>query len=747
MSVDVQDMPATRSGAAAPGPRSGLLTALFATTSLVGAGLLFVVQPMIARLVLPSYGGSASVWSTSSLLFQVVLLLGYVYAHASTQRLGPRRQPLLHLAILLLPLMALPVVLPSDAAPSADASPVLWLLRTLLLTIGLPFAVIATTGPLLQRWYSWTAGRRSEDPYFLFAASNLGSFGGLLAYPFLVEPFLTLEQQRHAWSWGFVVFMVLMSACGIIARRGQPSPADPQRRDAGPRSAVAAVAARPSRRLMLQWLALSFLPSTLMLGVTSHISTDIAAIPLMWVVPLAIYLATFVLAFARTSRELSPGVTGSAVFMAALAGLVYLVGRDGIPLWLALLTDLLLLSTAAYAAHARLATTRPDPAHLTRFYLVVAAGGALGGLLNGMVAPVFFNAVWEYPIALLGVLALGLGRSRPLRFMARFQPRAVVVVEAVLLTMLVFYSALGGVGLMHRGTLAVVAGLTLWVVVAYLGSRRPGPMAAALAVSILGFALLGPSAIYQSRTFYGSYSVLDGGTYRQFLHGTTVHGLQLNGDRSTEPTSYYSRSGPMGDAFSLPGDPPGDVGVVGLGVGTLAAYVGAGQAMTFFEIDPEVARVAEDPNLFTYLSDSQAAVDVVVGDGRLKLAGVEDEAFDTLVLDAFSSDAIPVHLLTHEAFDGYARVLAEDGLLMVHITNRILNLEPVVASAADHLGWSVAVGEGGGVVEASTRSRWVALSSDRAKIDALLARPAWRRAGTERRAWTDDFSSVLTTLR
>ncbi len=742
MTVDVQDSPARTAVAALPARGSALLTALFATTSLVGAGLLFVVQPMIARLVLPSYGGSASVWSTSSLLFQVVLLLGYVYAHASTQRLGPRRQPPLHLVILLLPLMALPVMLPSDAAPSADASPVLWLLRTLLLTIGLPFAVIATTGPLLQRWYSWTAGRRSEDPYFLFATSNLGSFGGLLAYPFLVEPFLTLEQQRHAWSWGFVVFIALMSLCGVVAMRGHRKPATP-----GAERRVVAPAAKPSRRLMLSWLALSFLPSTLMLGVTSHISTDVASIPLMWVVPLAIYLATFVVAFARTSRHVSPVVTGSAVAMAGFAGLAYLVGRGGLTLWLSLLTDLLLLATAAYAAHARLAATRPDPAHLTRFYLVVAAGGALGGLLNGLVAPLFFNAVWEYPLAILGVLALGLGSSRTPRFLARFHPAALTVTATVLLTLVVFGSALGGVRLMHQGAVSLVVGLALWVVVAFLGSRRPGPLAVALGVSILALTLLGPSAIYQSRTFYGSYAVLDQGTYRQFVHGTTIHGLQLKGARSSEPTTYYSRSGPMGDAFSLPGHAASDVGVVGLGVGTMAAYVGAGQAMTFFEIDPEVVRVAEDPKFFTYLSDSQADLDVVVGDGRLKLDGVDDGAFDTLVLDAFTSDAIPVHLLTHEAFDVYGRVLSQDGLLMVHITNRVLDLEPVVASAAAHLGWSVAVGDGGGDTEASTAARWLALSPDRANIDALVGRPGWRPVQSEQRAWTDDFSSVLTTLK
>ncbi|WP_110183366.1 spermidine synthase [Nocardioides solisilvae] len=730
--------------------RGRATTVLFALTSFTGAALLFVVQPMVARLVLPSFGGSAAVWSTSSLFFQLLLLVGYLYVHVSTRRLGPRRQPLLHLGVLLLPLVALPVALPPGAAPSGDVTPALWLLWVLALVVGLPFAVLSTTGPLLQRWYSWTGTARAEDPYFLFATSNLGSFGGLLAYPFVVEPLLSLREQRLGWSAGFLLLLLLVAACAVTARRGQGRTRHP---DDGPTAPTAEEpAAEPpagpdalTPRLVLGWLALAFLPSTLMLGVTAHVSTDVAAIPLLWVVPLAIYLATFVVAFARAGRQ-APGTTlRLAAGLATVALLVQLAGATRLPMAAAIGLDLAVLASAAYAAHRALAVRRPTPHLLTAFYLVVAAGGALGGLLNGLLAPLVLTDVWEYPLALLGVVLLGtlLPQPFPAR-LARFHPGVLRAAEVALVLVVLLAGAAwtseqdGGGLLVVVGVVAVPAGL------AVLGSRRPTATVLALSLALAGSVVLTPDPLYRDRTFYGTYRVAADGDQHVFSHGTTIHGTQLTGERRREPTSYYARQGPVGDVFAL--GTPAHTGVVGLGVGTMAAHVGAGQRLTFVEIDEEVVRVASDPRLFTYLADTAAEVEVVVDDGRLALSRAEPGTYDVLVLDAFSSDAIPVHLLTEEAFAVYDRALADDGILLVHVSNRVFDLEPVVAHHAERLGWAAAVGTGrtDGV---GVESLWVALSPDPDHVARLLERPQWREPGTAREAWTDDFSSVLSVLK
>lgn len=739
MDVDVDVVPAGQhdSSRREPGGPSAA-TVVFATTSLFGAALLFVIQPMVARLVLPQFGGSSTVWSTSSLFFQVLLLVGYLYTHVSTQRLGNRRQPLLHFGLLLLPLVALPVALP-DALMPDDGSPVWWLLRTLLLTIGLPFAVISTTGPLLQRWYSWTVGRRSADPYFLFATSNLGSFGGLLAYPFLVEPLLTLDQQRLAWSFGFGVFIVLMGACGLIAFRSSHSVSP------SPDAVVAAASPRPSKWEVLRWLGLAFLPSTLMLGVTAHISTDVAPIPLMWVVPLAIYLATFVVAFARTSRSVPKGwqlAVGGSVAAATIA----LVSGPVLPIWTVLVADLAVLMAVAFTAHAELAARRPATDHLTFFYIIVAAGGALGGVLNGLVAPVLFPDVWEYPLALLGAAALIFPHARSTwRVLERrYHPVFVHFLEASAFVILL----LGALLISLRGDVVWQAVLAL-VVAGVFGAhmaRRPRALVVALAGVMLLPSLLRPPVVLQDRSFYGSFSVADRDGWRIFSHGTTVHGKQSL-DNPGEPSTYYARSGPVGQVFEI-ADGRSDVATVGLGVGTIAAYGQAGQRMTFFEIDPAVVEVASDPELYTYLSDSAAEIRHVVGDGRLMLEQQSAHSYDLLFLDAFASDSIPVHLLTREAFESYARALRDGGLLMVHISNRIFDLEPVVAAGADHLGWHAAVGRGDAdEATGATSSVWVALSPDQSAIDELRRQHEWAEPLGRRVQWSDDFSSVLSVLR
>ncbi|MGA9747795.1 MAG: fused MFS/spermidine synthase [Nocardioides sp.] len=716
-----------------------VVPALFTATAFVGAALLFTVQPLIARMILPSYGGSATVWSTSSLFFQVLLLAAYGYAHWTTTRWGPRWQPRLHLVALALPLLALPIAVPTNSIPPSSASPVLWLLQTLALTIGLPFAVVATTGPLLQRWYSWTGLPRSHDPYFLFAAGNLGSFGGLLAYPFLIEPQLTLELQRSWWSLGFGLFLVLTVLCAVSVRvRDTPGPIS---------STAPARRSRIERRQVVRWVGLAFLPSSMMLGVTAHISTDVAAIPLLWVIPLAIYLATFVVAFARTTRA-SP-VTATRAAVAATFGVVVTSLAPGrIPVGILVVFTMTMLALVAFAAHARLAAERPDPEKLTAFYLIVASGGALGGVLNGLVAPIAFDRVLEYPIALTltPLLLWGLREERTLllRHLNANRVRAVLVVLAIVLVPLTLRVLLWAG---PRNVAFVTGLLLLGVVVGWVLTQAPRVLVLGL-VLVYVFSALGQGRIVidQSRTFFGSYTVrtLDGA--HELVHGTTVHGAQfVDPQRRTVATSYYTAAGPFGDLMDVADG--ASSAIIGLGVGTIAAYGQPGEKLTFFEIDPEIVRIAEDTSLFSYLSDSEAEVSTVVGDGRLRIGEAPAGSFDLIILDAFSSDAVPVHLLTEEAMRTYADRLSADGLLITHISNRVFDLEPVVAAAADTLGWGVAVGQGAPGPGGAVASRWVALSPDADKIEDLLGRSGWSGPTGRQVRWTDDYSSVLSVLQ
>ena len=715
-----------------------LLTPLFALAALLGAGLLFVVQPMVARLVLPSYGGSATVWSTSSLFFQVLLLTGYIYAHWSTQRLGRRWQPRVHLLVLVLPLVLLPVALPLDAEPGADVSPALWLLRTLALMIGLPFVVVSTTGPLLQRWYSWTDAPRAEDPYFLFAASNLGSFGGLLCYPFLVEPTLTLDQQRHWWSIGFVVWVVLTAACGLGAARSRRVPRPVTDRDE--------VTSDPlTRRRVGRWLWWSFLPSALMLAVTAHITTDVAAMPLLWVVPLAIYLATFVVAFARTSRTVPVTATRCAVTAVMLASAAAVVPALGVSILWEIGIGLTMLALVAFAAHARLAVDRPAPEHLTAFYIVIAVGGALGGVLNGLVAPIVFDRVLEYPLVLVGIPLLMLGLDDRPTWLDRLATRQVAGPA-----LLIGLAAAGGgvvAWAIRQGVpIPLPAVLCLGLVIGVLGFRiatQPRVFTVLLAM-LLGLPLLVNQlqSLDQSRTFFGSYRVLERDQQKVLVHGRTIHGSQFMDTRSDEPTTYYSRGGPLGSVFGT--QSLSDVAAVGLGVGTIAAYGQPGTRFTFIEIDPEVVRIAEED--FSYLSDTEAEVTTLVGDGRLRMAEQPPESFDAVLLDAFSSDSIPVHLLTVEAMREYAEALRPGGLLVVHISNHVFDLEPVLVGAAQELGLEGAVGLGGSGPGARP-SQWVVLTQSAAAAHELAAQEGWRPLSGAPVTWTDHFSSVLDVLR
>ncbi|HWB71648.1 MAG TPA: fused MFS/spermidine synthase [Egibacteraceae bacterium] len=722
---------------------------LFGVASFLSAGLLFLVQPMAGKLVLPLFGGSASVWNAAMLFFQTVLLAGYAYAHVSTQRLGLRRQPLLHAAALLVPLLVLPIALPTEAPPPEGVMPALWLLQVLVLMVGAPFLLVSTSGPLLQRWFSATDHHRAGDPYFLYAAGNAGSLLALLAYPLLVEPALSLEAQTRLWSFGYGLFAILTLACVVALRRRRAPTLDP---DSAPAAGPATGEAPLGLRRQLTWVLLAFMPSSLMLGVTSFLSTDIAAFPLLWVVPLALYLLTFIVAFGQR-RPLVALYAGRLLPAAVLAVALTLVVP--LPTGLEVALHLLLfLPTVALAAHGRLAQDRPTPAHLTRFYLLVSTGGALGGLFNGLLAPVTFDSVVEYPLVIAAAVFVLVGprpgesRSAPVARPRRALTAALVVGVLWLLPQ--------GVERLGPVAAAVLVGLLLGArrLVAMVADRRPLAFAVGTSLALASATLPASGALHTERTFFGVARVEAEGDRHVLVHGTTIHGWQdRRPGQATVPQSYYHRSGPIGEVFAAYGRQPAadEVAIIGLGTGGLAAYGRAGQTLTFYEIDEAIVDIATDPQLFSFLHDTPAEVDVVLGDGRLSLADAPAHHFGIIALDAFSSDAIPVHLLTTEAVALYRSKLAPGGVIALHISNRHLDLGPVVAGVAEQQGLPGLVRHDAGDADlGKLASTWVVLAENAETLAPLAARPGWRPLVAEpgqALVWTDDFSDVVRVLR
>ena len=717
-----------------------MLLAVYATTIFVTAALLFLVQPMFARMVLPLLGGSPAVWNTCLVFYQAALLAGYLYAHATTSWLGARRQAALHVGLVLLPLLVLPIGIPSGWTPPAAANPIPWLLALLAAAVGLPFFAVSTTSPLLQRWFAGTGHSSAGDPYFLYAASNLGSICGLLGYPVLLEPRLRLAQQSRLWTGGYLLLVAFTLACAALLWRAPvPALADPIR-------------ARPpglTARRRLRWVLLALAPSSLMLSATTFISTDVEAIPLLWVIPLAVYLLTFVLVFARRPIVPHPLVV-RALPIAVLALVVVLVKRANQPLLLIMGLHLAVFFVAAMVCHGELARDRPPPAHLTEFYLWLAVGGVVGGVLNALVAPLVFDTVAEYPLTLVLACLLAPG--------ARGGGRAQLVRDLALP---------GLVGAMAAGLMlgappgrAAVSWLTLVVpaLLCFGFSRRPLRFGLGVGAILLAGTLHTSAqgkVIAARRSFFGVNRVTaDAASRFHFLvHGHTLHGAQsLEPARRREPLAYYHPSGPIGQVFAALGDPPA-VAVVGLGAGALACYARPGEAWDLYEIDPLVERIARDPEYFTYLRDCLPEARVILGDARLSLSRAA-RRYDLIVLDAYSSDAIPVHLLTREALGLYLDRLAPAGVLAFHISNQHLDLEPVLADLARDAGLVALLQVDTHVTPAERAggklpSRWAVMARRPADLGALTSDARWAppRVRADGRVWTDDFSSVLGVLR
>jgi hypothetical protein len=670
---------------------------LVAATIFLGAFLLFLIEPLFAKLILPWFGGSAAVWATCLVFFQTALLLGYLYADTTTRRLAPKRQSVLHVALLLVSLLWLPIAPQLFWRTHIQIDPAWRILGLLTFSIGLPFVLLSATSPLLQTWYARRAAGRS--PYPLFALSNLASLLALLSFPFLIEPHLSSRQQSIVWSTVYGLFVICCSLSAWLNRTSAQDAATAVTLEA------ASDEAPPTIRARLLWLGLSACGSMMLLSVTNHLSENVAPVPLLWVLPLALYLLTFALVFVKRnlySRWLvtrllavALGAAGYAIHDSSITHAIQI----SVPLFCAALFVVCLF------CHGELALRKPGARHLTSFYLIIALGGAIGAACVGMLAPHIFSGIYELPIVLL------------------------------------FAAILGAIVLWHEGWSARIfwpaVTVTMCVVLgANVRSTREGTVA-------------------MMRNFYGALRIQDFIVgrqlpYRSLIHGTIQHGAQyLTFPENRNPTTYYGRKSGVGLALRFCcDDGPKRVGVIGLGAGTLAAYGKRGDSFRFYEINPQVIQIAN--GWFTFLKQSPAKSEIILGDARLSLESEASQQFDVLAVDAFSGDAIPVHLLTKEAFAVYFRHLKPDGILAVHTSNTYLNLAPVVkllAEDADYATRLIASDED--VMQLISSADWVLVTRNQhfLNVPETFSGSQTIIAPANLRLWTDDYNNLFEILR
>ena len=814
------------------GGKSRVLVLTFAAAIFLNAALLFAVQPMFTKMVLPLLGGSPAVWNTCLLFFQTALLGGYLYAHITSRLWRPKVQAAVHIGLLLIALALLPIHIPESwSRPAGMALPIPWLLGLLTISLGLPFFLLSAGAPMMQRWFSTTRHPAAENPYFLYAASNLGSFVALLAYPFVIEPRLPISQQSVSWLEFYYVLIVLIAGSAIAAtllrRRGDgitktgdgrretgeavqtvdelqtaaslrssellPSPVSslPSGVDVDDRGAVhvrrpgalrgsvrhiveenpEAVDALyppdpdseaisepsivPDQHWRLRWVLLAFAPSSLLIGVTTYLSTDIASVPFLWVIPLAIYLLTFVLVFARRTIFNRRFMLFMQLVM-ALTLMVAICMGPGRNIILQASLHLVAFFATAMVCHRELADSRPRAEYLTEFYLWMSFGGVLGGVFNVILGPLLYDSLVEYPFAL--VVALGLRPSRSKQYGGR---RGLIL--DLMLPALVGLAVWGGFRSPWPpsgwGSYGTHIFLGVAAVVVALFWKRPFRLALgafAIYAGVRGADAMDSDVILQRRSFFGIYRVRQMLEYHLLQNGTTTHGGQsTQPDRRLEPITYYYRGGPMGQFFQhvAPTKLTRRVGIIGLGTGTTACYGRPGEHWTYYEIDPLVARIARTPALFTYIRDCPPSSDIVLGDARISLTRAADGEFDLLVLDAFSSDAIPAHLLTREALALYLRKLNDDGAVIFHISNRYVNLQPVLIALANDARVPGAFGDRDPSTEERGKlyygSRWIVLAKKPSTLSELLQQYGWTPLPPEpaARVWTDDYTDLLGVLK
>lgn len=730
-------------------PRISLIF-LFAGTLFISASLMFILQPLFGKILLPLLGGSPAVWNTCMVFYQSILFLGYLYAHTVSTRLNPHRQIQLHTAVMLVSFLALPLALPENTAPPTGNNPTFWLLWTLFLAIGLPFFVVSTTAPLIQKWFSQVGHHTSHDPYYLYAASNTGSLIALLSYPFLLEPAIGLAEQKIYWGFGYVLLCLLIAACAFVLWRSKQTAGSPamDKQKTG----------RLSLRTQFYWLALAFVPSSLLLGLTNFISTDIASVPLLWIIPLTVYLLSFVIVFSKWNGKIHPVmVTLQPIFLLPFVAYAFINPAD-LPYWAYLVLHVLAFFFAVMVCHGELAKLRPHTRYLTRFYLIMSFAGMLGGMFNTFVAPFVFNGIYEYPLMIVAALWLRPGLKPGSKKAWLWQ-----IMMPVLLV---------GIGLALCFSVSDLLQYFDWIVISLMGltlltlvfRRRPVALAfltGAIICLALGVHSLSSHTLYQGRTFFGVLAVRESAltneqnkpeTYHELFHGTTKHGAQrLPANLSRIPLTYYSQPGPMGQLFKEydSRNKNWEVGVVGLGAGALTCYSKPGQKWTLYEIDPLVVDIASNPLYFSYLNQCGLSATIRIGDARLSLEKEPDQKFDLLVMDAFSSDSVPTHLLTNEAIAVYFKKLKPDGILAFHITNRHLLLKKVLSIHAEQLKLAALIEEFEPKQDKPliVATDWVVMANKPETLQPLSVSSLgdWQKMPLyfDMKPWTDDFTNIV----
>jgi hypothetical protein len=732
--------------------RNRLLLVVYTAAIFVSALLLFSVQPLFTKMVLPRLGGSPAVWSVAMVFFQSLLLGGYAYAHFLMQLRNRMIPVVVHLVLLAVALLTLPLSIASGWGEPPSSGYAFWLLGLFAVSIGLPFFALAANNPMLQAWFVRTGHPDGPDPYFLYASSNIGSFLALLSYPVLLEPMFTLRTQNLIWTGGYALLIVLIATCGVLLLRSPASAAVDVL--AGNRDAPA-----PGWALRARWIFLAAVPSGLLIAVTAHISTDVAAAPLLWVLPLSLYLLTWVLVF--QSRPLLPHRWMLQLQPLAIMGAVILLAVGGEQnLLMTLGGHLLSFFIIAMACHGELARTRPAAKYLTGFYVALSFGGMIGGLFAGLIAPFTFSWIAEYPILLaFAALCRPPGEGPNARWGRWFWPLLALVAVALITPSYTggkLFDWLNDGRAYLAGVLAVVA---IILVILFKAGRWKFAAVVTFALVLTRMYPLDDGRVETVRSFFGVHKILvtPHGQYHVLMHGTTIHGAQkFQNDDGTpltgrpEPISYYHKDGGIGRAITAiraRKGAPLRVAVIGLGSGTLACASQPGETWKFFEIDQSMVDSARDPKYFTYIKNCQPDLKPVIGDARLTFAREPDGIYDMIIVDAYSSDAIPIHLATQEAMKIYKDKLAPQGVVVMHVSNRHLELESVVVGIADANGLKSWVYD-----EDSNRDNEYIYATDvvvsaRAEADVgkLASSDLWEETEAEKdqRVWTDDYSNVL----
>lgn len=744
--------------------RSISLIVLFAGTLFTSASLMFVLQPLFGKILLPLLGGSPAVWNTCMVFYQSILFLGYLYAHAISTRLSQHRQIQVHTLIILISFLAMPLALPDNTAPPTESNPTLWLLGVLGVSIGLPFFVVSTTAPLIQKWFAHVGHHTSHDPYYLYAASNTGSLIALLSYPFVIEPAIGLNDQKTYWGFGYFFLCLVIAGCAFMLWKSNRQSdlaeeivfADDWM-DADDKSTLADDK-DPDFYTKLHWFALAFVPSSLLLGLTNFISTDIASVPLLWIIPLTLYLLSFVIVFSKwedVSYRLM--VKLQPVFLLPFIAYAFINPAD-LPYWGYLILHLISFFFAVMVCHGGLAKMRPHTKHLTGFYLIMSFAGMLGGMFNTFVAPFIFNGIYEYPIMIVAALLLRPGLKPVIN---KGLLLSLIPPVLVLLTGFILYASIND--LLQYFDVIVVTLIILTCLI-YLFRDKPAPLALSAGVIIfLAVSLhsLSSHTLYQERTFFGVLGVRESQLtneqgqpeiYHELFHGTTKHGAQrLAPNLAKTPLTYFSHQGPIGQLFKEFDDvnQKWTIGIVGLGAGTLACYAKPEQNWTFYEIDPLVVEVASNPAYFTYLSRCSFNTTMSIGDARLSIEKEPDQKYDLLVIDAFSSDAIPTHLLTREVIELYFKKIKPNGILAFHMTNRHLLLKKVLSIHAENLHLASLIQEFKPQTEIPlvVATDWVVMSQKTETLDRLSTSELgnWVKMPLyfDMKPWTDDFTNIV----